>query len=263
MFIPRAKWLTSGLAFCIFLASYGAHSTELKVAVASNFYHSLTHLIKVTEPKGMSLKLSSGSTGLLYGQITKGAPYDVFLSADIKRPKLLENNGLAHSRVTYAYGQLVLWPSPFAIKKALTSLEGKLVIAHPKLAPYGEAAQSVLQYLSLEERFNGRLIKANNINQAFQFVDSGNAPLAILSRSQLIHARMASEAALNKQLDNKTENKYSRFQSIPSEWHQPIAQQAVIIERTNNLLAAKAFMTWLLSEPVQSQLMTLGYKTDK
>lgn len=254
-------WVRYGLMLWLSCLSWNANSYELRVAVASNFYHSLKYLLTITQPPELSVTLSSGSTGLLYGQITKGAPFDVFLSADVERPQRLEQNGLAHSRVTYALGQLVLWPSTSPIEQKLTKLEGKLVIANPRLAPYGKAAQSVLKHLLLEHSFNRRLIKAHNVNQAFQFVDSGNAPAGILSKSQLIHASLAfNTRILNAgEAKSKDKNKYNQYQNIPTEWHQPIAQQAVIVSASGKQAEAKQFIAWLLSTQVQQQLTQLGY----
>lgn len=245
------KALKTTLFSFIILISSQLIAQPLSVAVASNFHHTLSYLLSQSAPQNLSINISSGSSGLLYGQIIHGAPYDVFLSADALRPEKLEQKGLAQGRVTYAYGQIVLWPSESQIKPILENFTGKLVIANPKLAPYGVAAQQVLNYLSLSEQYKTRIITANNINQAFQFVDSGNAKLAILSKSQLIHA--------NQRLSSFGEQKYMNFQLIPAHWYSPIAQQAVIVSTTDNLDAAKWFLTWLMSAQVQTQLLELGY----
>lgn len=227
---------------------------ELKVAVASNFYHSLTKLVQQTE-FAEQLKLSSGSTGLLYAQLRKGAPFDVFLSADSERPQLLNQQGLAYPPQTYAIGELVLWPAVKDAQYTLQNFTGKLAIANPKLAPYGLAAMQTLAHLSLSQKYKSKLIKANNINQAFQFVDSGNAKLALLAKAQLVQVR--EKASLNKQ------NKYDNYQDIPSGWHQPVAQQMVILQRTKELALAKRFQAWLLSDKVQQKLVASGYGRQK
>lgn len=227
---------------------------ELKVAVASNFYHSLSELIQQTE-FAEQLKLSSGSTGLLYAQLRKGAPFDVFLSADSERPKLLNQQGLAYQPKTYAIGKLVLWPAVKNAQYTLQDFTGKLAVANPKLAPYGQAAIETLTSLSLRKQYQSRLIKANNINQAFQFVDSGNAKLALLAKAQLVQAKQ--KVAIGKQ------SKYENYQEIPSEWHQPVAQQMVILQRTKELALAQRFQAWLLSDKVQKKLIAAGYERQK
>lgn len=229
--------------------STGLQAQQLKVAVASNFYHSLVELVAPTE-FAKQVKLSSGSTGLLYAQIRQGAPFDLFLSADSVRPKLLVEQGLAYQAKTYAIGELVLWPAASEPKKLLQTFQGKLAIANPKLAPYGKAALQVLITLELVQAYQTRLVKGNNVSQAFQFVDSGNAPLALLAKSQLLQAEQ--KFATNKSYDN--------FQAIPKHWYQPIKQQMVILKQTKQLALAQKFSAWLLSDKVQQELATFGYR---
>ena len=241
------SWLTSLLLLstCFISAS---NAQTLKVAVASNFYHSLSELIKQAQ-LDYEVKLSSGSSGLLYAQISKGAPFDVFLSADVERPHLLTEQGLAYSKQTYAIGQLVLWPANGAPKDILSSFKGKLVIANPRLAPYGKAAMETLDALSLKQAYSARLIKANNINQAFQFVDSGNAKMALLAKSQLLQAQQSSRKS----------DKYAHYQVVPASYHSSLEQQLVILKRSQERTLAEQFVTWLMSDKVQSKLIKLGY----
>ena len=135
-----------------------AHA-EVKVAVAANFKPTLVTLIDEytrMHPRA-DIRVSSASTGVLYAQINRGAPFDIFLSADSDRPKQLEKSGLveANTRKNYALGQLVLWRKGFSSVNAesLNTLTGKLAIANPKLAPFGLAAKQAMQklgtYLSL------------------------------------------------------------------------------------------------------------------
>lgn len=239
----------------ISILPFAAESKELKVAVASNFYHSLNALLKSSDKYADNIKLSSGSSGLLYAQIKNGAPFDVFLSADVKRPQLLHQQGLASQVLTYAIGEIVLWPAQKNAVAKLKEHKGKLVIANPKLAPYGLAAKQVLEPIQSENNFKGRLITASNINQAFQFVDSGNAPLAILSKSQLIQAQQMSS--------EKSKQKYTGFVSFPAVLYDPIMQGGVVITNSKRKLEAQQFLGWLLSKPVQQQLKSLGYRINE
>ena len=226
-------------------------ANELKIAVASNFYHSLSELIQQSEWADQ-VKLSSGSTGLLFAQIKKGAPFDIFLSADAERPILLSQQELAFEPSTYAVGKLVLWPASKGIETTLKNFKGKLAIANPKLAPYGAAAFETLEFLSLAPSYNSRLIKANNINQAFQFTDSGNAQLSLLAKAQLLQAKQKAMAP--------KQSKYDNYQDIPTQWHKPITQKMVILKRTKNLMLAKDFQSWLLSDNIQHKLTASGYE---
>ena len=121
----------------------------LRVAVASNFMETAADLAEVFENEtGIDVRLSSGSTGNLYAQIINGAPYHVFLAADIERPRLLEASGraVAGSRFTYATGALVVWS--WTARDCLAALydpqAGRIAIANPEIAPYGQAAREFL-----------------------------------------------------------------------------------------------------------------------
>lgn len=240
------------VCFCLSLFGTELRAEVLKVAVASNFYHSLNTLLKSSDKSPDNIKLSSGSSGLLYAQIKNGAPFDVFLSADFTRPQLLHKQGLASQVQTYAIGEIVLWPAQKSALSELKQHKGKLVIANPKLAPYGYAAQQVLEQIKGKSDFKGRLITASNVNQAFQFVDTGNAPLAILSKSQLVQAQQTSS--------NKNKQTYEDFVIFPAAMYDPIVQGGVVISKTKRKLEAQRFLDWLLSGPVQRQLKSLGYR---
>src|SRR5580704_399566 len=185
----------SWLWLWLLLSSVPASADEINVAVAANFLGTLQQLAPAfQQASGQQLVISSGSSGQLYAQIKQGAPYDVFLSADSDRPKLLESEGLgvAGSRFTYAIGTLVLWSArPGYVDsagKVLHSGQVRLIaIADPKNAPYGLAAQQVLTALGVWDDFNRdhKIAMAENINQAWQFAATGNAELAFIARSQI------------------------------------------------------------------------------
>lgn len=167
---------------------------ELRVAVASNFRDAMHAVITRFEAE-QRLRVVGiyGSTGKHYAQILNGAPYDAFFAADAERPRRLEAEGriVPGTRFTYARGRLVLWsPRPDLVDAAGEILcRGDfrhLAIANPDLAPYGAAARAVLQTLGCWERLQPRLVRGENIAQAFQFVMSGNAELGLVARSQLV-----------------------------------------------------------------------------
>jgi len=136
------------IVLVLMLASEQSLAAELRVAVASNFTRTMTSLIQQFEANtGHKVKLVFGSTGKYYAQIRNGAPFDAFFAADVKRPTLLEEEGMAvpGSRFTYAIGKLVLWsPKVDVVDSSGKVLEQgsfrHLAIANPKLAPYGRAA---------------------------------------------------------------------------------------------------------------------------
>ena len=226
-------------------------AAPLKLAVASNFSTPLKYLAQQYERQNQQkIQVISGSSGKLYAQIIHGAPYDAFFSADKKRPQLLEQQGhsIAHSRFTYAYGQLILWsPDPDLINHSNEVLFSKpfrhLAMANPRLAPYGRAAQEVLQALGLWPALKSRIIRGENIAQTWQFVNSGNAPLGFVARSQVFHPA-------HKALGS--------WWSIPKKYYSPIEQQAV--QLTDNK-AVQSFLAWIQSPAAMEIIRSYGYGT--
>ena len=174
------------------LPGTAAAQTELRVAVASNFAPVLARLVAEFEAgTGHRVIMAPGATGRHYTQIVNGAPFDLFLAADAERPQLLEESGraVAGTRFVYALGKLVLWsPDPDLIDGTSSVLVEApfryLSIANPRLAPYGVAAQQVLQSLGQWENLAQRLVQGATISKELQFVLSGNAALGFLARSQ-------------------------------------------------------------------------------
>src|ERR1700692_1428363 len=141
---------------------------------------------------GCSLQLSMGSSGNFLTQIENGAPFDIFFSADIAYPKKLEAEGLAAPGSTYLYaiGKIVLWTrkdSRVDVGKGFSSLRGpavqKIAIANPAHAPYGRAAEEALRQSGVYDAVKDRLVLGENISQAAEFVESGNADAGILRLS--------------------------------------------------------------------------------
>lgn len=254
------------LLMCLFLLtglSKQPQAATIKIAVASNFYSTLLTLKPQFEAQSdHQLILINAASGVIYAQVQHGAPYDVFLSADAVRPEQLVNDGLAFSDSLqpYAIGQLVWWqPSleqvePLSEQTRFSSISnygydhGKVAIANPNFAPYGVAAESVIKRLKLDDQLT--LIRGKNVGQAFQFVDSGNVGAGFIAKSLVVHASQQSKLP-----------KYKAFLPLPDEWYPPIKQYMVILKRTNQLPAARAFTEFLTSDAVQEQLLNLGYQT--
>ena len=195
---------------------------EIRVAAASNFRPAMRVLAKRFEAQsGHKVQLIFGSTGKQYAQIVNGAPFDAFFAADVERPEQLEQEGLAiaGSRYTYALGKLVLWsPKAQFVDPAGKVLESDsfryLSLASPTLAPYGLAAQQTLESLGLWEKLEPRLVRGENIAQAYQFVSSGTAELGFIAYSQIQNP--------------KRKNKGSYWE-VPQSLYTPIEQQAVLL----------------------------------
>ncbi|MBI4914091.1 MAG: molybdate ABC transporter substrate-binding protein [Acidobacteria bacterium] len=192
------------------------------------------------EQPGRTCVLTFGSSGSFFAQLTQGAPFDVFLSADVAYPQRLVERGLARADTLFRYGQggLVLWvpaASPVPIEQlGLASVRHpavrKVAIANPLHAPYGLAAQAALQRAGMLEHARGKLVLGENVSQAAQFVHSGAADLGIIARSLALAPAMRDRG---------------RIWRIPPELHPPLDQGGVVLARARDPEAALAFARFL------------------
>jgi molybdate transport system substrate-binding protein len=224
---------------------------EIRVAVASNFSVAITTLSERFEADtGHKVSLIFGSTGKHYAQIRNGAPFDAFFAADIKRPELLEQESVAlpGSRFTYAIGKLILW-SPMA---GYVDPDGRvlnqgtfhhLAIANPKLAPYGKAAREVLQAHGVWGVLKAKIVRGENIGQAFQFVRSGNAELGLVAGSQL---------------KRPGHHMTGSWWEVPQALYTPIEQQAVLLKENE---AARSFLLFMKTDKSRTLIRSFGYDT--
>lgn len=223
---------------------------QVRVAVAANVLEPAQVLAAAFKAKtGNTVELSPGSTGQLYVQLSHGAPYEVFLSADAEHPALAEAAGLAvpGSRFTYGVGRLVLYsakPSLVDAKGSVLSTGGfsKLAIADPTTAPYGLAAVQTLKKLRAYDRVRPALVQGASIGQTFQFVETGAADLGFVALSQVIKRPGGSRWL------------------VPASNHAPLVQQAVLMKIGQSDPAAKAFMAFLKSKQARVILADYGYQ---
>ena len=227
-------------------------SGEVHVAVASNFLNPLKEIAaSYKQDTGDRLILISGSTGKLYAQARHGAPFDVLLAADSKRPALLEREGVGvmGTRFTYAVGALVLWslePGRVRGEESLAQMnKGKLAIANPKTAPYGRAAQQALEGLGLWEKLQPLLVRGENIAQTLQFVATGNARLGFVAKSQM--------------KDPRFKLKGSSWE-VPVDMHEPILQQAILLKPGFTNASAKQFVKYLQGPVAKKIIENYGYR---
>jgi molybdate transport system substrate-binding protein len=238
------------LAFPLTLISCQSFAGEIRVAAASNFRDAMSALATQFEQASEhQVTLIFGSTGKHFAQIMNGAPFDVFFAADSKRPRRLEeeNHAVPGSRFTYARGKLVLWSTraDYVDSRGEILKQGDfryLAIANPKLAPYGEAAHELLESLGLWQEIGARLVRGENVGQAFLFVSSGNAELGLVAWSQLIV---------------KPVHDRGSFWLVPKNLYRPIDQQAVLL---NDNEATRAFISFIRSSKAASIIRAHGYE---
>lgn len=240
-------------ALFLLFACQNVSADEIRIAVASNFKTTLEALARDFEShQDHQLIIASGSTGKHYAQIINGAPFDLFFAADVRRPKLLEQQQriVPDSRFTYAFGRLVLWsPKPGYIDANGEVLEQgdfrHLAMANPRLAPYGLAAKQVLQHLGLYQQLLPRLVRGENIGQTFQYVATGNAKLGFIAFSQIHHPGNPVRGS---------------WWEIPARLYDPIQQQAV---QLTDRPAGREFLTYIKGDKARMIIQSFGYATTK
>jgi len=247
------RLLRSSLLFLIGLTGIASSDAEsVAVAVAANFYAPMDALVQDFEIRtDHDVLLISGSTGGLYAQIVNGAPYDVFIAADARRPALLATSGLGvvQSQITVALGQLVLWTADRDLidGRDLSLLQDDrirfLAIANPDLAPYGEAARQALVAMNLWERWASRLVYGENVAQAYAMVATGNAEFGLIARSQVSGRDGRSDYLL-----------------VPQVLYEPIHQDAILLERGAGNAAAIALLEFLSTAEARAIIRGFGYR---
>lgn len=236
------------IALLLPLSSFAA---EVSVAVASNFTAPMKAISEKFEKQtGHSVVASFGSSGKFFAQISHGAPYDIFLSADQEKAKALEEKGLAvsESRFTYARGILALWSTqPNPEDRLKSGNFNKLAIANPRLAPYGLAAIETLKAIGSYDPIAPKLVKAENVSQSYQFTYTDNADLGFVALSQIT-------------LDGKLNRGYAWI--VPASLHDPILQDAVILSRGKDNEAALALVDFLKQKDTQALIASFGYSDE-
>jgi molybdate transport system substrate-binding protein len=250
-----------GAAAFIFLVCYGstprcqAADREINVAAAADLSVVLQEVAANYEKQsGVKVKLSFGASGALTQQIQNGAPFDVFLSADMDYPRQLISAGLAESDSLYRYavGRLVLWvpkDSPLdvdgrGIDVLLDPSVRKIAIANPQHAPYGKAAIATLEHYGLNEKLRYKLVIGENIAQAAQFVESGNAQAGFVA---LAHASAPSMQGKGK------------YWIVPGDAYPPLDQGVVMISSSPHKPEAKAFLEYLRSADFAASFKRFGF----
>lgn len=231
---------------------WASHSVgaELRIAVAANFTHTLQQLVERYQSlyPEFSASISSASSGKHFAQIRQGAPFHVFFSADDQRTAdlVVSGDALAPSRFTYALGQLMLWSAdPNLIRDdGLALLRSgefdRLAIANPRVAPYGAAAEAVLDHAEVTLR-RGQLVTGQSIGQAFNFISSGNAQVGFVAASQVVVYERQHPAG-------------SRWVP-PADFYHPIVQEAVLLKPGVDHPWAEVFLTWVACDPVAQNIV--------
>jgi molybdate transport system substrate-binding protein len=256
------KLLSFALAATLFLvhpvpspAQEKTIAPELTVAAAADLSSALKDVSDVfAKQTGVKVELSFGASGALTQQIQNGAPFDVFFSADMDYPRQLIAAGDADSASLYQYavGKLVLWlpaDSPLDVEHKgmdilLDPSVKKISIANPQHAPYGRAAVAALKHAGLYGRVAGRIVMGENVSQAAQFVESGNAQAGFVA---LAHARAPSMQDRGK------------YWEVPQNDYPPLAQGVVVISRSQHKKEAQQFLDYIKTKEAAEILRKYGF----
>ena len=245
----------SKLALLLLFAAVFANAQEITVAAAADMSAALPELVAAYAKKtGQAVKLSFGSSGNLTNQIRNGAPFDVFFSADEEYPHQLIAEGLADKDTLYRYavGRLVLWVpgdspldlSKLGVKALLDPAVKKISIANPVTAPYGRAAEAALRHFGIYDQVSSRLVLGENVSQAAQFVESGNAQAGLIALSH----------ALATALRDK-----GRYWTVPLDAYPTLNQAAILLSRSKQQDAARRFLEFLRTPEATSLLTSYGF----
>ena len=246
-------WIVIVLVIASVLACNTNNENKLTIAAAANVQFAMDTLASLFETEtGIKTNIITGSSGKLTAQILQGAPYDVFLSADMKYPEEIYKNGKASSApVVYAYGSLILWTQKDDIIPDPSSLSSeqirRIAIANPKTAPYGVAAIEFLNNMNLFDRVKSKLIFGESISQVNQFITSKSADIGFSSESVVLAT------------DLPVKGKWTRLDPTK---YAPLKQGLVILDQENDKKEeAERFLEFILSHQAKKVLSEFGYKT--
>src|SRR6202050_3014503 len=254
--IPRSTFLVVLLLLAPGIRTPQAGAThEITVAAAADLSAALQEVATNYEKRtGVTVKLSFGASGALTQQIQNGAPFDVFFSADMDYPRQLIAGGQADGATLYRYavGRLVLWvpkDSPLDVEHKgvdvlLDPSVKKISIANPPHAPYGRAAAAVLKHYGLSEKVSDRLVLGENISQAAQFVESGNAQVGFVALAHAIAPTMQGKG---------------KYWVVPADAYPPLDQGVVLISQSTHKQDAAAFLEYVKSADGAAVLRRYGF----
>lgn len=248
--MQRLPEIVGAAVLALLLTAAAAPAATISVAVASNFLRPLAQLTALfTRDTGIGVQHTGSSTGRLYAQINSGAPYDLFLAADGKRPDLLHKAGLAEAPMVYARGEVVLWTRDSTVaaadwQQALAAGRGRIAIAAPGVAPYGDAADAALHKAGLRTAIASRLVFAQTAGQAFQYAEQGATAFGFVPLAYAL-----SEAGTS-----------GRHWPIPQAG--AVVQKGCVLQRSAQRPLARRFLDFLQTPAARAVIAAYGYRQE-
>lgn len=246
-------WVSKfGIALMMLLLVGALKAQTLSIAGAADLRYALDEVIKAykqTHPKA-AIVVNYGSSGTAFQQILNGAPYDIFFSADIRYPQKLEEQGLTVTAPKlYAIGYIVVWSNQVDVSEGLNALlnpkVSKIAIANPAHAPYGKRAVESMRHYKIYDKVQPKLIFGDNVSQAAQFVQTGNAEIGILALSLACSPAMRDKG---------------KYTLIDHTSHSPLEQAYVILKRAKNNQEAYSFTEFVASPAARAIFKAYGFR---
>jgi len=238
---------------CLFVLGKTAHASEkITIAAAADLKFALDEIVVLFSKAHPADRVETiyGSSGKFQTQIRQGAPFDLYFSADIAYPRALKEEGFAASEVQpYAVGRIVLWsPSRDAGRMTLADLADptiqKIAIANPKHAPYGKRAEEALRASGVWGKVEAKLVYGENVAQAAQFVQTGNAQAGIIALSLALSPELAKQGG---------------YSLIQDKLHQPLEQGFIVTQRADGNLLAQAFARFMAEQAARAIMVRYGF----
>lgn len=234
------------------LTSSPAYAEKITIAAAADLKFAMDEIVTAFNRShtGNEVQIVYGSSGKFHTQIQQGGPYDLYFSADIAYPRELAKQGLAASDVkSYGVGRIVLWSSEMdAAKMTLASLADpkihRIAIANPKHAPYGKRAEEALRAAGLWDKVQSKLVFGENISQAAQYVQSGNAEVGIIALALVLNPELLKKGG---------------YYLVPENLHHPLEQGFIVTRRGAGKPLARQFAEYMGSKPVRGVMTKYGF----
>jgi len=252
--MKTAQRLTALLAAALLFAGPVQARQSVTVAAAADLIYCLEELSEEFRKRHTEIDLivSAGSSGTFFRQIVNGAPFDVYLSADMSYPKKLVDEGMAEARspTPYATGRIVLWTTRSDLrlepdmKVLLLPSVSRIAIANPEHAPYGRAAKAALEHARLWRKVESKIVYGQNISQAMQFVESGNAEVGIIALSLVKGPRLRGKG---------------RYVLVPENMHPRLEQGMVLTSIGSRNPAARTYFEFLRSPQAREIFERYGF----
>ncbi|MGH7495253.1 MAG: molybdate ABC transporter substrate-binding protein [bacterium] len=241
--------------FAMAAVARAQNDETLTIAAAADLVYCLDDLnveFRKTHPQ-VVLQVSAGASGNLFAQIQNGAPFDIFMSADMKYPEELIKAGLADSSslTLYAVGHIVLWSlnPEIAVEHGLEILRDvkikRIAIANPEHAPYGRAAKAALVHSKTWDTIQNKIVLGENVAQTAQFIQTGNVDAGIVALSLVLAPKLSNAG---------------KFYEIPESYYPRLEQGAVLTKTGRSKPAAKVYLNFIRSEQARAVFNRYGFR---